>query len=950
MQRSKLLVCLVAVACCLALASAAEAQTTGAVRGRVVDPDGAPLPGVTVTVRGDGLIGGQRTATTSVNGGYNFSGLPPGSYTLEAQLAGFRGFTQEDVRVSLGSATVVNFTMELSAVQETVTVTGEAPIVDTTSSSVSTNYDAEFIEDLPTTRNFFDLIQLSPGMSASYKQGNSDRTVAFGSNQQSNAWHVDGIDVSAPETGSSWGDTNLDAVAEIQVLGVGAPAEYGNMTGAVFNVVTKRGGNEFHGTGSFYLQDDSITGTNVTLPGEQFPSFERIKYNEATATLGGPIKKDRAWFYATGRYRRDQYAEPRNDPAFIKPNKNDTVDLKISTRLGDNNYVDLKGSVNDWDFPYYVGPNIAPESSAGERGVTPTWGALYRGVLSDTTLIQARYTGWWSNDFYDSQTGSTLPGIFDATPPGGGAATETQGVLWPWSYETWSNQLSADLSHYAQDFLAGDHDFKFGVQYSRGGFDTQVAPGPTGTYYYRYNYAYEYAGNVYNYEYWYQVIQRPFFYGGRNTNLALFADDSWQIGDDLTVNLGLRMDWVKGEFPDYPQLSFTGFPSTGKEPRWDPTGTTIPGREVMNRTVLAPRVGFAWTPTESKNTVVRGSFGIYRDGNVGGNWDFPSPGYPDYQWYWLPNYPSLDGRELVFEFTTDNIGFADNLKVPTTYQYAIGFEHQLGRDVSFGAQYVYKYGRDLVGWHIEGGVWEPVQYTDPFTGNTFTLLNMLEEPNISKGNGPGFTAAGNIDRYWQKYSGLILTFRKRFSHNWSMQASYTLSKSWGLIPRMLSQVQFNPFYGSLEGANPNNYINAEQRLQGDRTHMFRVQGNFSLPANIEVGAVVNLQSGRAHNRQIRVPGSIIGQGTRVIMTPAGSNDPAFGELRLPFEKTVDLAIGWRARLGDSSVFKIDAQIFNVFNDDAHTFYQTLVLQPGDTFSPDEFVWPRRLQVRAGFEF
>lgn len=941
----------------VALAAPLEAQqTTGTLRGRIADPDGQPLPGVTVTVSGPALIGGSRDTVTGVSGGYNFASLPPGTYTIRAELSGFRTYVQEGLRVSLGTAITVDATLELSTVEETITVTGQAPVVDTTSSTLSSNFDAEFIEDLPTYRNFYDMIQQAPGMSSSYNPGGGDRTVAFGSNQQSNNWQVDGIEQTAPETGSSWADTNPDAIQEIQVLGVGAPAEYGNVTGAVFNVVTKRGGNEFHGTASAYYQGDGLTGTNVTLPGEAYPSFERIKYNEFTGTIGGPLKKDAVWFYANGRYRRDEFAEPRNDPDFQKPYKNDIVDLKLSSRLGENHDLDLKVAMNWWDSPYYVGPNIAPESSSGERGTTPQWGVNYRGVLSDTTFVQARYAGWKGTDFFDSATGSTLPAIFDATPAQGGPATESQGVMWPWSYDTWTHQASADMSTYAQDFLAGDHDFKFGVQYSYGGFDTQVSAGPTGTYYYLYTYRYNYNGNVYDYPYWYQVVQNPFVYGGRNTNFAAFVDDSWTVSDNLTINVGARLDYIKGAFPEYPELAPTGYPADGREPVWDETGVTFPSRTVLDTTVISPRLGFAWTPTDSGRTVVRGSWGIYRDGNVGGNWNYPPPGVTPYQWFYMPNYPSFDGAELVFEDLPENARFADNLKIPTTNQYSIGIEHELVQDLSIGAQYVYKDGKDLIGWNISGGTWNPVEYTDPFSGQTYTLLERVDSPILSKGNGPGFTAAGQIDQYWQKYSGVVFTLRKRFSNNWSMQASYTYSKSWGLIPRMLSQVQFNPFYGSAEGNNPNNYINAEQRLQGDRPHMFRVQGNVSLPANFELSGIINMQSGRPFNRQIRVPGSLIGDGTRVIMSPAGEDDPGAAAAgadsggRLPFNTLVDLAIGWRAHLGGDAWLKLDAQIFNLFNDDSYNFYQTLIIQPGDQFSPDSFQLPRRIMIRAGVMF
>jgi hypothetical protein len=160
---------------------------------------------------------------------------------------------------------------------------------------------------------------------------------------------------------------------------------------------------------------------------------------------------------------------------------------------------------------------------------------------------------------------------------------------------------------------------------------------------------------------------------------------------------------------------------------------------------------------------------------------------------------------------------------------------------------------------------------------------------------------------------------------------------------MQSQVQFNPFYGSKEGSDPNNYINAEGRLQGDRPHMFRVQGVVRLPGDVMFSASLDLSSGRAHNRQIRVRG--LGQGTAtVIMEPSGAY--RFDPLRV-----VDIVVGKRVKVGSKANLKFDAYVYNLLNSETELFFSTLRIQaPGEDFVADTWWKPRRLMLRAGFDF
>src|SRR5215831_3383778 len=273
--------------------------TTGTMRGTVNDPDGKPVPGATVTITSPALIGGTKVAYTNELGVFRFPSLPVGTYTVEVALEGFQKVQVSKVNVGLGVAADVPLTMKMAGRTEDVTVVGEAPLIDVQQSGLSTNYSKEILQNTPTQRSFYNLMQVAPGISQSYGDSSSDRTIAFGSNMQSNSWNVDGLETTAPETGSTWLYQAPDSIEEIQIIGIGAPAEYGNHLGAVFNVVTKKGGNSVHGTGNYFFQDKRLTGTNVTLPSctEDLtpgtacndatvgadPSFHRVGYHDLSA-------------------------------------------------------------------------------------------------------------------------------------------------------------------------------------------------------------------------------------------------------------------------------------------------------------------------------------------------------------------------------------------------------------------------------------------------------------------------------------------------------------------------------------------------------------------------------------------------------------------------------------------------------------------------------------------
>jgi len=937
MSKMKIVIALLALLLCFQ--TAVWAQTSGSVRGEINGPEGKPLPGVMVIISGPTLLGGTRTAYTNELGVFRFPSIPVGTYSIDATMEGFQKVHVDKVDVRLDATASVPFTMQLSQMTETVTTIGETPLIDVTDSGKPSSYKGAMLDEVPTQSSITDLMQVSPGITASTGDSAGDRTIALGSNMQSNAWHVDGVDTSAPETGSVWFLPNNDMVEEIQVIGVGAPAEYGNHTGAVFNVVTKKGSNDLHGSGDFLYQSDGLTGSNVTLEDDPnaLSTFKRDKYRNIYGQLGGPIMKDKIWFIGSVQNYRNASAPPGGSPNFFPEVVSDKYDIKVTSAIAKNHEVSGFFHWEKWVSPNDSSPYVTPSATAQEGGNNPAYGVSWLATLSPNLLMEANYSGWWSDDLYQSQLGVVADPFFDFTPPGGGPTTYSGGIYYPYDYRTSRNQFNGKATYYAENFLKSQHEFKFGVQFSTGeAFTKAVSYGANGFYEYSYNY--------YGTNYLYRVYQNPFQYGAENREVGLFLDDSITVSDRLTINAGLRFDHSGAKIPDYQRLT-VGTPSISpKLGNFALTGETIPGIDgVIDWNVWSPRLGFVFQPQADGRSKISGSFGVYYDHDVTGNWDYPPPGVPPVEAFGQdPDTGKFDVP--IYSIPLDDVVVNKGIKTPRTLQYSVGFDKQIGKDMAAGVQYVYKDTKDLVGWHLEGGNYTTSIFTDPFTGTEYTVYNIIEGqgPKIGKGNSPGDIPGQPGLRYFQKYHGLLFTFEKRFSNKFGLNANYTWSKSTGLIPRFISQTQFNPFYGNRDGSDPNQYYNADGRLQGDRPNMFRVQGVFfDLPGGLHASVAADFEDGRLLNRQIRVPTD---QGRVTVIMQREAQ-------RLGAIQAVDVTVGKLFNLGGNAQLRVEGTVFNLLNaDNALSVASLRLANPGETFTPDTWTQPRRLQLRLGFQF
>jgi hypothetical protein len=295
---------------------------TGALVGIVKDAEGGVIPGARVRVVSPALIGGERQTTSSDRGQWRLQVLPPGEYVLNVELAPrFAVYQQDAIRVGGGETIELMVVLQLAGIAESVVVQGNAELIPRTS-GMETRFGPDFIRLGPTRRySMFSLINNAPGVSPTSPSSGSVNTVSvFGSAVNENAFLIDGTNFTCPCQGVSRAEPIMDVIQELHVQSIGASVEFGNLQGGVFNVVTKQGGARFAAEASYYAQTSSLTAQPIVLPvraGTQPTSgYERDRYRDFTASVGGPVKADRLWFFGAFQYLRDYDSQPGADPAF----------------------------------------------------------------------------------------------------------------------------------------------------------------------------------------------------------------------------------------------------------------------------------------------------------------------------------------------------------------------------------------------------------------------------------------------------------------------------------------------------------------------------------------------------------------------------------------------------------------------------------------------------------
>ena len=910
----------------LALSTAVFAQrTTGGITGTVKDSTGAVLPGVTVDLTGEYVMGTQ-TSITNENGVYRFLNLSPGTYNLAFTITGFAPFNWNELVVSVGTTTEENVTMNLSSVSESVTVTGASPVVDTISSDVGTNYDKEWVTNAPVTRNsFHDFIASAPGVvSPSLDSTNRGIAMVYGSAVDDNSYQLDGTDVTDAFFGQALASPNTDAIEEIEILSLGAPAEYGSVQGAVFNVVTKQGSNTFHGDANFYYQNDSLTDRNTTEEDDDgFPLF-RDSSPEFTGQLGGPIKQDKVWFFGSFQYQKDAFA-----PVGVEPGVGTQVDErrrflgKVNVQVNPQHR--FMGTFNidriDDDYPRNV--DNAPSTYVTKKNNTPTPGVGYTGLFGTNTVVDARYSGFYgdvdlgpsdpqyprtSTHFYNLDTGAV-----------------TGGHYYFYILDVSKTTVNAKVSHFADNFLGGSHDFKFGVQFSHAasggvyGLNDYVFYSGTGDD--RYGYGYEY---------------QPFSYGGNTRSFGVFADDSFQVNDRLTLNLGVRFDTSNAYSPEQPGLNED----------LTETGVTFPSQEHYTWNTVSPRLGFNLKLTGDGKTVFKGHWGRYhRTVTTGDFSNVVGPSIPPILFGTSFNFATDDFESLeLLRDPSENLSIDSNMKSPYTDQFILSVDRELTTDLGLSLIYVNKRGRDFYSWKDLTGVYTEVPYVDNVgaeaSGETITVFRLVSDVADRE-----FVMTNN-DQVFTDVNAFTVQVTKRMSSNWQLTSAMTYLRSEGRLGASAggaitqrSGIQFSAF-----GQNPNSFVNTEGLLPGDRPWTFKNQLVYQFPFDFLIGLSYQYSDGAPRVRRVAI-NSVTGIPTQILTSPRAE------EGRFPSQNLVDLRVQKDFVLSERGTkIGLFMDALNLLNEDSYEQVRSSPATSSVWKLPTNFIFPRRFIVGAKFTF
>ena len=884
----------------------AQGRTTCAVAGSVEDDNDAALQGVSIAIVSPVLIGGLRIITTDDDGRFRFSELPPGRYQITASKNGYQAVQIEGLEVSVGMTAEVPIVMTLHTGDETVIVRPDTKMIDPTTSSVFANFSQEFIEKIPTDRDTSHILNLAPGINLESAYG--------GGEESGNSYEIDGVNISDPLEGAPFSLFNYSLIDEVELVGLGAPAEYGQFTGVVFNTITKSGSNEFSGNAEFFY-----TNKNLTASSSDAGLFSTIESRaEEAFQFGGPIEKDKLWFFAAAQYARDRSSE--GGP--IETLKDPRAFFKLTWQANEKSTVD---GWLQWAHPKITGRNgdaFTPlEATTGEDNPELVSHISWRSILSNDSVLSVAYGGYEGKRDFDPYNGFSIPGHMDAQT-GISSVNAAQFA----HLERSRHQINTSLTHHSSGLITGFHDFKFGteIEFSEV-HDRYGSPG--GAFFIDNEGPEEDPSTEEENFFTLATYGGGFDARGTNKRVSFFLQDAWRITDDLTLNPGIRLDINRGSVED---------------------------NTIFKTNPVAPRIGFAWNIGSKANSVLRGHYGRYYEAL-----------YSSFYYYMDPGafFPQLTQRIFNSSGFVDTISSSPgqqyamdpNIKQPHLDQYIIGFDQQLPRGFVLNGTLVYRKNKNLIETVSRDGIFVPVSGIVPGTGQEITLFDYLN---------PGsdvllYTNPAGLER---TYRAAMISVSSRLTRYGQLQASYVYSKARGNIDNLgfdEAGIGANtPFFDGGFLDTPNSLVNAQGRLTHDQTHQVKLQGTWVIPfIYVSISTNYTYHSGDTWTPQ-----------SDCLLTDDGNGeigDGIFdchefpqgpqlyfaeqrGSRRLPARNEIDLRLEWEHDLGNISLLALQFDVFNLTNQTRPTEVETLADE--ELGQPATLNFPRNIRFGISFSW